>query len=481
MKHPLLIIAFLSLLSFADHHVAMAQSPEGFTYQAVVRDGSGDLVTSATVGMRISILDAIGPDNAVYVETHSASTNANGLVSLTVGSGTSGDDFSAIDWGSGTHYIKTETDPAGGSNYTVSGTQQLMSVPYALYAATSGTAEFLAGASAGDMVFYDGSTWVAIPLGLPGQILQLSAAGVPTWSGGALSTLTTTSASAIAVSTAATGGIITNDGNGTITARGVCYSTSPAPTLADDFTTDGSGTGAFVSNLTGLTGNTTYYVRAYATNSAGTAYGNEQSFTTLSAAPGVTSPTTGRVWMDRNLGATQVATSISDALARGSYYQWGRGTDGHEQVGSAITSTRSATDTPGHGNFITHAANPNDWRLTNNDNLWQGVHGINNPCPEGYRIPTKAEWDAEIAGFVADATGGFDSFLKLPNTGYRNAYSTGDLDGTLNPYYWTSTTAGSAVYWVNLQPGMEPGDPEPWGSTTWSYRATGICVRCIQD
>lgn len=129
-----------------------AQSPQGFTYQAVVRDGSGDLVISSSVGVRISILDAVGPDNAVYVETHSTTTNANGLVTIRVGGGTpvSGT-FSTINWGSSLYYVKSETDPAGGTNYTVSGIQQLMSVPYALYAKTAET--LTGGITEADPVF----------------------------------------------------------------------------------------------------------------------------------------------------------------------------------------------------------------------------------------------------------------------------------------------------------------------------------------
>ena len=95
-----------------------------------------------------------------------------------------------------------------------------------------------------------------------------------------LASLTTTAASAILSTTATTGGNITDDGNGDVTARGVCYSTTSNPTTANSKTTDGSGIGSFVSNISGLTPNTIYYVRAYAENSAGTAYGNEITFTT---------------------------------------------------------------------------------------------------------------------------------------------------------------------------------------------------------
>jgi len=111
-----------------------AQSPEKMSYQAVVRDGSDALVTSAAVGMQISILQGTANGNAVYVETQTPTANANGLVSLEIGTGTTSDDFASIDWANGPYFIKTETDPSGGTNYSITGTSQLMSVPYALYA-----------------------------------------------------------------------------------------------------------------------------------------------------------------------------------------------------------------------------------------------------------------------------------------------------------------------------------------------------------
>ena len=111
-----------------------AQSPEKMSYQAVVRDASNTLVTSQNVGMQISILQGSASGNAVYTETQTPATNINGLVSLEIGSGTTTDDFSTIDWTSGPYFIKTETDPTGGTTYTITGTSQLMSVPYALYA-----------------------------------------------------------------------------------------------------------------------------------------------------------------------------------------------------------------------------------------------------------------------------------------------------------------------------------------------------------
>lgn len=115
-----------------------AQAPEKMSYQAVVRDGSNNLVSSAAIGMQISILQGSAGGTAVYVETQIPTSNTNGLVSLEIGTGivVSGT-FTSIDWTNGPYFIKTETDPTGGTSYTITGTSQLLSVPYALHAKNS--------------------------------------------------------------------------------------------------------------------------------------------------------------------------------------------------------------------------------------------------------------------------------------------------------------------------------------------------------
>jgi hypothetical protein len=113
---------------------SFAQAPEKMSYQALIRDAGGELVTGEAIGMRISILQTTATGTVVYVETHETTSNMNGLVSVEIGMGTTSDDFSTIDWSAGPYFIKTETDPTGSNDYTISGTSQLMSVPFALHA-----------------------------------------------------------------------------------------------------------------------------------------------------------------------------------------------------------------------------------------------------------------------------------------------------------------------------------------------------------
>jgi hypothetical protein len=108
----------------------LAQTPQKMSYQAVIRNNSNQLLTNHTVGMRISILQ--GTEMVVYTETQTPTTNENGLVSIEIG----GPGFNTIDWANGSYFIKTETDPRGGAKYTITGTSQLLSVPYALNAKT---------------------------------------------------------------------------------------------------------------------------------------------------------------------------------------------------------------------------------------------------------------------------------------------------------------------------------------------------------
>lgn len=113
-----------------------AQAPQKMSYQAVIRNASNILVSSAPVGIKISILQGSSSGTAVFVETHSVTTNSNGLATLEIGGGTPvTGTFAAITWSAGPYFIKTETDPAGGTNYTIAGVSELLSVPFALFSA----------------------------------------------------------------------------------------------------------------------------------------------------------------------------------------------------------------------------------------------------------------------------------------------------------------------------------------------------------
>jgi hypothetical protein len=168
-----------------------AQAPQKMSYQAVIRNNNNALLTSTTVGMKISVLQGSSAGIPVFVETHTQSTNANGLVSLQIGTGTiiTGT-FSGINWAAGPYFIKTETDPTGGTDYTIAGTNELMSVPYALFSAN--------GTAVGTQYFEkelvsDGENSIAVTFSL-GAFSKIYYNGAllrqNQWSGVGLSTLT---------------------------------------------------------------------------------------------------------------------------------------------------------------------------------------------------------------------------------------------------------------------------------------------------
>lgn len=288
------------------------------------------------------------------------------------------------------------------------------------------------------------------------------------------------------------GGSILDDGGIKVTERGICYGFNPNPTILDNKVTTGEGVGTFNISLKNLKGNSKYYIRAYAINSRGAGYGNEQTFTTLNAPEfprdNITKVVevkskTGRIWMDRNLGATQAATSKTDVNSYGDLYQWGRGYDGHQFRTSGTTFVVSSSDTPGNSDFILPSNNPMDWRSTQTIYLWQGVNGVNNPCPKGFRLPSKAEWDEEYRSWSSlNSDGAFASPLKLPLGGYRSV-GDGELKnvGKMGQY-WSSTTNTSGTlgplllfYGIIFEGATDNANI---GTTN---RGNGNCVRCIKD
>ncbi|MCX5637116.1 MAG: hypothetical protein NTX52_05420, partial [Planctomycetota bacterium] len=182
-----------------------------------------------------------------------------------------------------------------------------------------------------------------------------------------------------------------------------------------------------------------------------------------------------KCWMDRNLGALQVATAYNDANAYGDLFQWGRLDDSHQTRTSGITTSLSGSDSPGHSNFIYGmVSSPYDWRSPQNNNLWQGVSGTNNPCPSGWRLPTSAEWETERTSWSQQSyAGALASPLKLTAAGFRNSSNatTGGVGSSGS--YWSSTVSGTSasyLYFVSNSANIRSNN-----------RAYGFSVRCLKD
>jgi hypothetical protein len=270
---------------------AFTQVPQKLSYEAIIRDNAFVVLESVQVGIELSVVsDTSSMSSAVYTETHIPTTSANGLVQLLIGSGTTADTFSNIDWADGPYYLMTKIDPAGGTDYTISGVTEMLAVPYVHYAGSATRAD-TAGRTSG--LIFRVSTGDSLILGdgtsliLPG----LTSAN-PSFS------------------------------------QGFVHCDPANPTIID---------------------------------------------TVMSA--------TGRVWMDRNLGASRVAQSPDDNLAYGDLYQWGRFADGYQCRNSDTTSTLASTaasspDSAWYGKFILSTSDPVDWLSTPDSMLWQGVNGV---------------------------------------------------------------------------------------------------------
>jgi hypothetical protein len=320
-----------------------AQVPQKMSYQALIRNAANNPVVNTSVGMKISILQNSASGSAVYVETQTPTTNANGLISIEIGGGNvvSGI-FTNINWATGTYYIKTESDPTGGTNYSITGTSQLLCVPYAFHAKTADSivitnvikppysitttpsqiqhfTAILKGIVNGNgfitsvdfewgLTTAYGNTVTAVESPIKGATNTVVSKTINGLQSGttyhyrlkvtnpiditysddisfrtANSTpqLSTALITNITANSSECGGSITHDGGSAIIARGICWSTTSNPTITNSKTTDGNSSGSFTSQITGLNVNTIYYVRAYATNNIETAYGDEKIFSTL--------------------------------------------------------------------------------------------------------------------------------------------------------------------------------------------------------
>jgi uncharacterized protein (TIGR02145 family) len=328
--------------------------------------------------------------------------------------------------------------------------------------------------------------------------------------------VTTAALTNITTDGATGGGSIVSDGGAAVTASGLVWSkTNATPTIEDSVVSGTTSSGTFTNEITGLDFNTSYYVRAFATNSVGTGYGSVVTLSTVNDTNKVrftyngvevvygiiVSPTSGQKWLDRNLGAKQAATAYDDYLAFGDLFQWGRPADGHQLINwtsttagvtgtpvNGITSTLATSDVPGHSDFIdATASETSDWRSDGNGNRWATTP--QGPCPEGWHVPTEDDWKAEIIktqGGTA-ASGGITnrqtaySLLKLTVAGNRDFNGSQFFFVGAAGYYWSSTDYTSLGY--EIVSDLEFGTDSQGGfaGTSVTRKGYGFSVRCIKD
>ncbi len=328
--------------------------------------------------------------------------------------------------------------------------------------------------------------------------------------GNKIPTLQTDVPSQITHESVVLGGTIIDNGGLNINEAGICYAKFPNPTILNNGETIIYSSNTFFSKkfqntLTKiiLEANTKYFVRAWAKNSKGIGYGNELIFSTLPQ-PESLLPTsditkivevkskTGRIWMDRNLGALQAAVNSTDPLSYGDLFQWGRGNDGHQKRTSINSNILSTTDNPGNSYFILATQKLNgsqDWRSPGNDNLWQGLNGINNVCPNGFRIPTEKEWNQEIATWNSpeNSEAAFNSPLKLPIAGFRYGENGDFYPDKIGGAYWSSTSLNFGARNLFFARPLRDNNGNILSHSTGAAivsgmnKVNGLSIRCIKD
>ncbi len=301
-------------------------------------------------------------------------------------------------------------------------------------------------------------------------------------------TLTTKKITEITLTTAMSGGDISNDGGATVTERGVCWSTNPNPTIADNKTVDGSGVGSFTSTISDLKTNTTYYVRAYATNSKGTAYGNEISFVTLEDIVfnpninyGTMTDIDGNVyktvtigtqtWMAENLKTTKYKDGISIPKIS-------------DDIKWISLTTGAYCDYENDQNKVATYGRLYNWYAVNTDKL----------CPTGWHVSTDPEWTQLINYLGGELIAGGKlkevgiTHWNSPNTGATNesgftalpsAYRGNDGKFYSLGYYgcwWNATEFDTDSAWYRYM-------NYDYGNVVRNYysKEDGFSVRCVRD
>ena len=276
-------------------------------------------------------------------------------------------------------------------------------------------------------------------------------------------------------------GVVYGIAKGLTTSSTLCKPSASTPTFGSRIATI-SYSAATSTSLTVLStdatnsqGTTTFYVapyyaKLYAIKNGQTYYGPEIEF--LPNWP-TTPQTAGKIWVQANLGALRVATSSTDEDSYGWYYNWGKPTDGHQFRNSPVSDTRFSSDTPTPGIFTCCGNNIIEWQTTRNTNLWSGVNGTNNPCPSGWRLPTKSEWETLLSTSpaITNSSTAYSSNLKLPAQMGRDRGDGTIKSNNTNNIYWSGDASNSSWAWHHSG-----------GIATGAFHLTyGAAVRCVQN
>ena len=503
-----------------------AQSPQKINFQSIVRNTSGAIVSNKSVSFKITILSGSISGTPVYSEAHLKTTDAIGLVSLQIGTGTvSSGVFSSIDWGNTLHFIKLEADFNGGNTYVTLGIQELMSVPYALYAVKTDTsvlnlsgrfsgkvnvtdtssmlapylrrvdANFPSGSSANEILYWNGTNWISLAPGTTGQALIMSSTGL-SW--GCI--ITNTVAAPSTIPTPFATALLTPITIATTGATGI----GSASGLPSGVTAAWSGNVITISGTPAAAGTFNYSIPL--TGGCGTA----SATGTITVNPAPVCPSATITYNGYTYNTMEIGTQcwMAENLRTRKYSD---GTDirfdASGGVGGRDAGETWSSFTYGAHTIYEHDSTPTTGNLAIYGYLynWYAAKGISTPlstdykniCPVGWHVPTNTQWRT-LRDYLSPNAGNKLKSTEnywTPNTGNDNTSSFAARPGGARfssngqffrkntaGHFWSSTllstiftgTSGAFTYTLfESDSGL--------AENNWPDFTTGASIRCLKD